>query len=56
MPSPSTSVEKRKEEDSDSNRKKLSHQGFRLEEQVIKTPAEEAIRKGFLLVALLIKY
>jgi hypothetical protein len=46
MPSPSTSVEKRKEEDSDSNRKKLSHQGFRLEEQVIKTLAEEAVRNG----------
>jgi hypothetical protein len=46
MPSPSTSAEKRKEEDSNSNKNKLSHQGFRLEEQVIKSLAEEAIRKG----------
>ena len=46
MPLPATSVEKRKEEDSNSNKNKLSHQGFRLEEQVIKTLAEEAIRKG----------
>ena len=47
MPLPTTSVEKRKkEEDSNSNKNKLSHQGFRLEEQVIKTLAEEAIRKG----------
>ena len=36
----------KKEEDSNSNKNKLSHQGFRLEEQVIKTLAEEAIRKG----------
>ena len=42
--SPSSSV--KKEEDSNSNRNKLSHQGFRLEERVIKTLAEEAIRKG----------
>ena len=50
MHSPSTSVEKRKkEEDSNSNRKKLSHQGFRLEEQVIKTLAEEAVRNGIAL-------
>ena len=47
MPLPTASVEKRKkEEDSNSNKNKLSHQGFRLEEQVIKTLAEEAIRKG----------
>ena len=46
MPLPTTSVEKRKEENSNSNKNKLSHQGFRLEEQVIKTLAEEAIRKG----------
>jgi hypothetical protein len=50
MPSPSTSAEKRKEEDSNSNsnsnKNKLSHQGFRLEEQVIKTLAEEAVKKG----------
>jgi hypothetical protein len=47
MPLPATSVEKRKkEEDSNSNKNKLSHQGFRLEEQVIKSLAEEAIRKG----------
>jgi hypothetical protein len=47
MPLPATSVEKRKkEEDSNNNKNKLSHQGFRLEEQVIKTLAEEAIRKG----------
>jgi hypothetical protein len=48
MSSPSNSAEKRKEEDSNSNsnKNKLSHQGFRLEEQVIKTLAEEAVRKG----------
>ena len=47
MPLPTASVEKRKkEEDSNCNKNKLSHQGFRLEEQVIKTLAEEAIRKG----------
>jgi hypothetical protein len=45
MPSPSTSAEKRKE-DSNSNKNKLSHQGFRLEGQVIKTLAEEAVKKG----------
>ena len=49
MPLPTTSVGKRKEEEdsnSNSNKNKLSHQGFRLEEHVIKTLAEEAIRKG----------
>ena len=47
MPLPTASVEKRKkEEDSNCNKNKLSHQGFRLEEQVIKTLVEEAIRKG----------
>lgn len=47
MPSPSTSAEKRKkEEDINSNKNKLSHQGFRLEEQVIKTLVEEAVKKG----------
>ena len=46
MPLPATSVEKRKKEDSNSNKNKLSHQGFRLEEQVINSLAEEAIRKG----------
>jgi hypothetical protein len=47
MPLPATSVEKRKkEEDSNNNKNKLSHQGFRLEEQVIKTLAEEAVRNG----------
>jgi hypothetical protein len=46
MSSPSNSAEKRKEEDSNSNKNKLSHQGFRLEEQVIKTLAEEAVKKG----------
>jgi hypothetical protein len=46
MPSPATSVGKRKEEDSNSNKNKLSHQGFRLEELVTKTLAEEAVKKG----------
>ena len=47
MPLPATSVEKRKkEEDSNNNKNKLSHQGFRLQEQVVKTLAEEAERKG----------
>ena len=39
-------IQKRKEQDSNSNKKKLSHQGFRIEEQVIKTLAEEAVKKG----------
>jgi hypothetical protein len=41
--------EKKKDEDNDNknkNKNRLSHQGFRLEEQVIKTLAEEAARKG----------
>ena len=46
MPLPTTSVENRKEENSNSNKNKLSHHGFRLEEQVLKTLSEEAIRKG----------
>ena len=45
MPLPTTPVENRKE-NSNSNKNKLSHHGFRLEEQVFKTLAEEAIRKG----------
>jgi hypothetical protein len=36
----------KKKEDNDKNKNKLSHQGFRLEEQVIMTLAEEAVRKG----------
>jgi hypothetical protein len=43
MPSSPSSSEKKKE---DNNKNKLSHQGFRLEEQVIKTLAEEAVRNG----------
>jgi hypothetical protein len=44
---PSTSVKKREDNDDDNSKKnKLSHQGFRLEEQVIKTLAEEAVRNG----------
>lgn len=45
MPSLPSSSEKKKE-DYNYNKNKLSHQGFRLEEQVIKTLAEEAVRKG----------
>jgi hypothetical protein len=43
MPSSPSSSEKKKE---DNNKNKLSHQGFRLEEQVIKILAEEAVRNG----------
>jgi hypothetical protein len=42
-------VKKKEEEDNDiinKNKNKLSHQGFRLQEQVIKTLTEEAARKG----------
>jgi hypothetical protein len=41
---PSSSEKKR--EDNNYNKNKLSHQGFRLEERVIKTLAEEAVRNG----------
>jgi hypothetical protein len=44
---PPSSSEKKKKEDNDNNNKdKLLHQGFRVQEQVIKTLAEEAARKG----------
>jgi hypothetical protein len=43
---PSLPSSEKKKEDYNYNKNKLSHQGFRLEEQVIKTLAEEAIRKG----------
>ena len=43
MPSLPSSLEEKKEIN---NKNKLSHQGFRLEERVTKTLAEEAIRKG----------
>jgi hypothetical protein len=42
---PSSSSEKKKE-DNDNNKDKLLHQGFRIQEQVIKTLTEEAARKG----------
>jgi hypothetical protein len=44
MPSLPSSSEKKKE-DNNYNKNKLSHQGFRLEEQVIKALAEEAVKK-----------
>ena len=43
MPSLPSSLEEKKEIN---NKNKLSHQGFRLEERVIKTLAEEAVRNG----------
>ncbi|HJU34531.1 MAG TPA: hypothetical protein VJ695_05360 [Nitrososphaera sp.] len=46
----SSSSEKKKKEDNDNNntnnKDKLLHQGFRIQEQVIKNLAEEAARKG----------
>jgi hypothetical protein len=46
----SSSSEKKKKEDNDNNnnnsKDKLLHQGFRIQEQVIKTLTEEAARKG----------
>jgi hypothetical protein len=42
---PSSSSEKKKE-DNDNDKDKLLHQGFRIQEQVIKTLTEEAARKG----------
>jgi predicted HicB family RNase H-like nuclease len=45
LPSSSSSSEKKKE-DNDNNKDKLLHQGFRVQEQVIKTLTEEAARKG----------
>ena len=46
--SSSSSSEKKKKEDNDNNnnKNKLLHQGFRIQEQVIKALAEEAARKG----------
>jgi hypothetical protein len=46
--SSSSSSEKKKKEDNDNNnnKDKLLHQGFRIQEQVIKALAEEAARKG----------
>jgi hypothetical protein len=50
LPSSSSSSEKKKKEDNDNNntnnKDKLLHQGFRIQEQVIKTLTEEAARKG----------
>jgi hypothetical protein len=50
LPSSSSSSEKKKKEDNDNNntnnKDKLLHQGFRVQEQVIKTLTEEAARKG----------
>jgi hypothetical protein len=43
---PSSSSSEKKKEDNDNNKDKLLHQGFRIQEQVIKTLAEEAARKG----------
>src|SRR3712207_1199998 len=54
LPSPSSSTEeKKKNQDNDNrnnnnsnNKDKLLHQGFRIQEQVIKAVAEDAARKG----------
>ncbi len=43
---PSSSSSEKKKEDNDNNKDKLLHQGFRIQEQVIKTLIEEAARKG----------
>ena len=43
---PSSSSSEKKKEDNDNNKDKLLHQGFRIQEQVIKALAEEAARKG----------
>jgi hypothetical protein len=50
LPSSSSSSSEKKKEDNDNNnnnnKDKLLHQGFRIQEQVIKTLTEEAARKG----------
>jgi hypothetical protein len=49
LPSSSSSSEKKKEDNdnnNNNNKDKLLHQGFRVQEQVIKTLTEEAARKG----------
>jgi len=49
LPSSSSSSEKKKEDNDNNNtnnKDKLLHQGFRVQEQVIKTLTEEAARKG----------
>ena len=50
LPSSSSLSEKKKQDNDDDNnnknKDKLLHQGFRIQEQVIKTLAEEAARKG----------
>jgi hypothetical protein len=49
LPSSSSSSEKKKEDNDNNNtnnKDKLLHQGFRIQEQVIKTLTEEAARKG----------
>ena len=50
LPSSSSSSSEKKKEDNDNNntnnKDKLLHQGFRVQEQVIKALAEEAARKG----------
>ena len=43
---PATSEKKKEENSANKNMGKLSHQGFRLQEQVIKTLAKEGARKG----------
>jgi hypothetical protein len=43
---PSSSEKKKKEDNDKNNKNKLLHQGFRIEEQIIKTLAKEAVRKG----------
>jgi hypothetical protein len=43
---PSSSSSEKKKEDNDNDKDKLLHQGFRIQEQVIKTLTEEAARKG----------
>src|SRR5687767_5125577 len=50
LPSSSSLSEKKKQDNNDNNntnnKDKLLHQGFRIQEQVIKTLAEEAAKKG----------
>ncbi|HEX5978387.1 MAG TPA: hypothetical protein VFY68_13975 [Nitrososphaeraceae archaeon] len=46
LPSSSSSSEKKKQDNDNNNKDKLLHQGFRIQEQVIKNLAEEAARKG----------
>jgi hypothetical protein len=43
---PSSSSSEKKKEDNGNDKDKLLHQGFRIQEQVIKTLTEEAARKG----------